>query len=152
MSAYARYHDHTEAFIALCKTAFNPGVVLVGDGERPPSAGWQSVPGQGDRYVAHLTVYPIGTSAGEGSTNDPQDEVEFEWQTTIVAGSRAQGEVVFDLLAAALIDVALVVPGRACTDHLRLTTDGGGVRREEFNQQPPLWTATPRWAITTVPE
>lgn len=149
MTAYPAYAAHTTAFIELCRTASSS--VKVGDGERPPGVGWQGTPGQSP-FVGYIVVYPIGTNRGESTMAAPNDDVEFEWQTTITAASRAHAETIFDLLADVLIDTALTVPGRACSDHLRLSTDAGGVRREEFNQQPPLWLATPRWAVTSVPE
>jgi hypothetical protein len=150
VSTFPLYEDHTDAFLHLVQVAFVNTVVLVGDGEEPPGCGWRAAPGQAT-YVPYVIVYPMATTPGESTIDAPLSDAEFEWQTTISSASRAQAQRVFDLLAQVLVDERLEVPGRACSDHLRLTTDGGGVRREEFNQQPPLWVATPRWAITTVP-
>ncbi len=143
------HQAHTDAFVALVTAVFAATPVKVGDGEEPANVGWVAGPG-GSNFVGHVTVYPVNTDPGESSIVTPWSDAEFEWQTTIVSASRKHGQTIFDLLAQALVDQQIVVTGRACSNHLRLTTDGGGVRREETSQ-PPLWVATPRWAITTVP-
>ncbi len=138
----ARSHAHTLAFLALMPAG------LVGDGIKPTGKGWSATPGQDDFY-GYAICYPVSTSR-DGTIAEGQDDAEFTWQVTCVGSTRGQAEAVVDLVCVACVGRQLTVTGRVTT-HVEQQDGSGSVTRDETNQQPPLWLATPRFTVTSTP-
>lgn len=116
-------------------------VVLCGDGVGPQlwsstnlsGPGWQGIPGQGD-FIPYAVLYDLPGNTFDGSLQDPDRDVWWSCQITIVGVSRAQVTHVADLIRNVMqpqnltLSVGFV---NRCEP-----VGGGGVRRDDTEQPP----------------
>jgi len=131
-------YPHDMAVIEALETIGHP----VGFGQAPPGALEGVVKRTGPDY---LVLYPLG-SARDGNLGDPWTDAALTYQVTVVGRTAPGVRWLLDKIEPALLAVA--VPGRA----VRSVTpeDDSGVR-PDFDTDPPVLIATPRFRILTVP-
>lgn len=128
---------HDKAVLTALATIGKP----VGFGEAPAGALEGVQAGTGLDY---MILYPLNT-VSDGSLGDPFTDVALVYQVTCV-GQLAEGvRWLTDKIEPALL--ALSIPNRAVT---QVVVDAGQVR-PDFDLTPTVFTATPRYTISTVP-
>jgi hypothetical protein len=129
---------HDQAVIAALETIGQP----VGFAEAPAGAleGVRSRSGPD-----YLLLFPLN-ALRDGSLADPFAEVDLSYQVTCVGRLAAGVRWLVDQIEPALLAVAIT--GRAVT---QVVPEEGGQVRTDFDVDPPVFSATPRYRITTVP-
>ena len=124
------------------KTALETIGKPVGYGAAPAGAlaGVQSKTGPD-----YLIVYPLNTTR-DGSLSDGYTQADLVYQITCVGRLPAAVRDLADEAEAALLTVA--VTGRAV---IQVVPEDGGQVRPDFDVDPPVFIATPRFRIRTVP-
>lgn len=151
MADLASLNSHTSAIVdaldAVVKTfdAGAPPLDTIGGGE---GWGWQGAP-EITPFKKYCIVYPLSGGVFDGPLGCPDDDASLIWQVTCVGATRPQCESVVDRVNDTLIGQPLSIAGRFVT---RVWADmaGGGVRRDD-TVQPPVFIATPRYRIESVP-
>jgi hypothetical protein len=135
---------HDLAVISAVETIGKP----VGFAAAPPGAlaGVQAPIGSPDAGPDYVVVYPL-LSDRDGDLGDAYNEAELLYQFTCVGRLAAGVRWLADQVEEAL--VGLSIPGREVIQITPL--DGGGVR-PDFDLNPPVFLATPRHRILSVPE
>lgn len=124
--------------------------VPVGDGSKPPGAGWQGSPGQ-SQFVNYFVLHSIIGGTLDGPLGDPHADADLIWQLDACAATQLGAEVTADLGRAALLVAGLPplsIAGRA----VRWVTEdipGGGARQDP--DQPSIWRQFSRYRIATTP-
>lgn len=93
----------------------------------------------------YAIVYPL-TAGRDGSLGDPYTDADLVYQITCV-GRLADGvRWLVDQIEPALLSVAIT--GRSV---IQITPEDGGQVRPDFDVDPPVFIATPRFRLSTVP-
>lgn len=100
---------------------------------------------QGRTGPDYMILFPLNASR-DGSLADPWMDVDLNYQITCVGRLAAGVRWLQDQIEAALLTVTIA--GRAVT---QVVPEEGGQVRTDFDIEPPVYTATPRYRITTVP-
>jgi hypothetical protein len=93
----------------------------------------------------YLILWPLTTSR-DGTLGDPYTDAEPVYQITCVGRSAAGVRWLVDQIEPALLTVS--VTGRAV---IQITPEDGGQVRRDDDVEPPVFIATPRYRISTVP-
>lgn len=112
------------------------------------SWGWQGTPGQ-SRFRAYYVLYPLPGGVFDGPLGCPDDDASLIWQVTCVGATARQCEAAVDRANSVLVGQPLTIPGRYVT-RVQADMAGGGVRRDD-TVQPPVFIATPRYRVDSVP-
>lgn len=153
MTQLARLNLHTSAVVDLLDT---PKVKCFDAGNPDPTEGagngfgWQDTPGQ-SQFLPYRIVYPIPGGFFDGPLGCPSDDASLIFQVTCVGATRPQCEAIVDDTNALLVEqpASLVITGRYVT-RVWAEMAGGGARRDD-EAQPPVFIATPRYRVDTVP-
>lgn len=129
---------HDKAVLTALATVGKP----VGFGAAPDGAleGVQARTGP-DYYI----VFPL-QAVRDGLLNDPYMDVDLIYQITCVGRLADGARWLTDQIEEALLAVSIA--GRAVT---QVVPEEGGQVRTDFDLNPPVFTATPRYRISTVP-
>lgn len=129
---------HDQAVIAALQTIGKP----VGFAAAPPGAlsGVQNKSGP-DYYL----IYPLNTTR-DGSLADPFTQGDLSYQVTCVGRSAAGVRYLVDRAEEALRTVT--VAGRSI---IQFVPEDGGQVRVDFDVDPPVFLATPRYRFRSVP-
>ncbi len=153
MTDLASLRTHTSAIVdaldAVVKT-FDAGAPRI---DIPPHGGdgwgWQGKPLE-TPFKKYCIVYPLPGGMFDGSLGCPDDDASLIYQVTCVGADRPQCEWVADKANVTLLTRPYVtVAGRYVT-RVQADMAGGGVRRDD-TVQPPVFIATPRYRIDSVP-
>jgi hypothetical protein len=112
------------------------------------SWGWQGAPGS-SKFRAYYIVYPLPGGLFDGTLGCPDDDASLIWQVTCVGATARQCEAAADRANSVLVGQPLTIAGRYVT-RVQADMAGGGVRRDD-TVQPPVFIATPRYRIDSVP-
>lgn len=129
---------HDQAVIAALQTIGKP----VGFGAAPAGALTAVQNKTGPDY---LIVYPL-TALRDGGLGDPYTQAELTYQITCVGRLAAGARWLVDQVEPALLAVAIT--GRSV---IQIIPEGGGQVRPDLDVTPPVFIATPRYRIRTVP-
>ena len=121
---------HTNAVIAKLQAAS----LTVGDA-------------QGLTPPPYVVVYPITGGSYSGTLTDPQKNAELVYQVTCVGSGREQAEWLLDKATVTMLS-GITVTGRALI-HLYVQEPSGV--QVDNDADPPLFYATPRYRLLTVP-
>jgi hypothetical protein len=94
----------------------------------------------------YMVLYPLN-SVRDGSLADPWMDADLVYQVTCVGRLAAGVRWLTDRIEPALAGVSIA--GRAV---VQVTPEDGGQVRTDFDLTPPVFIATPRYRITSVPE
>lgn len=147
----AKLNPHTTAIVdaldAVLKTfdAGSPGLAALGGGE---GWGWQGKPLE-SKFKPYCIVYPLPGGVFDGPLGCPDNDASLIWQVTCVGATRPQCEWVVDKVNATLVGQPLTIPNRYVT-RVQADMAGGGARRDD-TVQPPVFIATPRCRVDSVP-
>jgi hypothetical protein len=152
MPNLASLNAHSTAIVdaldAVVKT-FDAGAPRI---DLPPHGGegwgWQGKPLESP-FKKYCIVYPLPGGVFDGTLGCPDDDASLIWQVTCVGATRPQCEWVADKVNETLVGQPLTIPGRYVT-RVQADMAGGGVRRDD-TVQPPVFIATPRYRIDSVP-
>jgi hypothetical protein len=148
MPDLASFNAHTTALVdvldAELKT-FDAGAPALDGGD---GWGWQGEPGA-SKFKPYFVLYPLPGGVFDGTLGCPDDDASLIWQITAVGATRAQCEAAVDRANSVLVGQPLTIPGRYVT-RVQADMAGGGVRRDD-TVQPPVFIATPRYRIDSVP-
>lgn len=123
------------------------GVVLTGDGIRPPGGGYPDDDAS-QEFVPYAVLYQGITPSIDGPVDDPDADVTSEYQVTSVGVTRAQASYIADKARHALLTTPVVVPARFV--QLLEWTQGRPAQRDD-DVTPPLFYAIDSYEISTSP-
>lgn len=110
--------------------------------------GWQDTPG-GSTFKAYYVVYPLPGGVFDGPLGCPDDDASLIFQVTCVGSTRPQCEAAADRALSLLVGQPLTIAGRYVT-RVQADMAQGGARRDD-TVQPPVFIATPRFRVDSVP-
>lgn len=137
--------DHTTGVLAALAALAFP----IGDGEKPDAAGWQGTPGT-SVFVGYAVLYYVFGSY-DGPVADPEADGELTYQVSTFGSNREQAERLADLVTLTLVTPGNVTVAGRYISRVRLSDDAGGTRIDDPNAKVRLWTATPRYTLSTSP-
>ena len=119
--------------------------LLVGDGQAPPTGGWDDDPNlPGSSYVPYLIINPMAVSEGTGPVGNTAVDYKVPYSVTSSGISRAQCEIYADMGRKQIVDLARTVvtlgsEGDWKIQQARANSIGGVVRSDttepsEFTQ------------------
>ena len=157
MAQLARLHSHTTAVVDLLDTVkvkcFDAGFPDPAQGAGK-GFGWQATPGA-SKFLPYRIVVSIPGGFFDGPLGCPSDDASLIFQVTCVGATRGQCEAVADDTNTLLVEQQAdfntptpLIAGRYVT-HVWFDMSGG-VRRDD-ETQPPVFIATPRYRIDSVP-
>lgn len=126
-------------------TALNV-VLPVGDAVAPENVGWQSTPGDSD-FTAYGVLYPLPGATFDGSLSDPDKDVWWTCQVTLVGANRAQVANASDLVRAAMQPQNLPLTSGYVN---RVYPDGGGGITRDDHEQPPVYMAAEIYRVNVL--
>ncbi len=138
MTTVVNLLPHDLAVIAALQTIGKP----VGFAEAPAGALAGVQARTGPDYVI---AYPL-QSQRDGTLGDPYSDADLVYQFTCVGRLAAGVRWLVDQIEPALATVAIT--GRAV---LQVVPEDGGQVRPDFDLDPPVFIATPRFRISTTP-
>lgn len=118
--------------------------LVVGDGEKPVGAGWQTVPDVGV-FKAYVTVWPFSVRF-DGTLGVPFDDGDPVVSVNCFGDTASVARQVADLAWTALVDGVLVVDGR---DVIQVTPLDDMATDRDDSVQPPIWQDVRRYRIST---
>lgn len=93
----------------------------------------------------YMILYPMNVDR-DGSLGDPYTQADLLYQVTCVGQLAAGARYLVDRIEPALL--ALTITGRTV---IQIVPEDGGQVRPDFDVDPPVFIATPRYRIRTVP-
>ena len=144
MTDIVQTRDVTDAIVALLEGES----LSVGDGKKPPDAGWQGDPGTSS-FVPYVNVHPLSGGVTDGTITDPDDDADSLYQLTCVGGTREQAEWISDKARTAMLQPqALSVPGRTIN---RVGVDMLGGVRQDNSVEPVVFMGIDHFRVQSVP-
>jgi hypothetical protein len=141
----ALFHKPRQLTLAIL-AAIDDTNILVGDGVKPPTGGWQ-----GASSSSTFKPYVVLAALGGGSSGDldnPNGDSEPQYQTALFGATVAHCESVIDRVRSAILDADYTLTGRK---NIGVVLDYGGLMSRDDDVQPPVWSLIDRWRFFTVP-